>query len=57
VKRRRILDGEEVTSFVWARAGGVRNDAMISVVVGSGELSRIWEGEEGSDFGWGAAVK
>ena len=55
MKRQRILDGEEVTSFVWARSGGVRNDAVIWVTVGSEELPRSLEGEEVSDFGWGSA--
>jgi hypothetical protein len=50
VKRRRILDEEEVTSFVRARAGGVKIDAVIWVVVGSRELSRSWEGEEVTGF-------
>jgi hypothetical protein len=35
MKQQRILEGEEVTSFVRARAAGVRNDAAAWVFVGS----------------------
>jgi hypothetical protein len=53
----RILDGEEVTSFVWARSGGVRNDAVIWVTVGSEELPRSWEREEVTNVEWVGSKK
>ena len=57
MKWRRILDGEEVSSFVWARFGGVRNNVVIRVTVGSEELPRSLEGEEVADFGRGRRRK
>jgi tRNA A37 threonylcarbamoyladenosine synthetase subunit TsaC/SUA5/YrdC len=56
--RGRILEGEEVADFVWARAGNVKNYAawcvLVSllwigattwVIVGSAELPRVWRGK------------
>ena len=48
---------EEVTSFVWARVGGGRNDAVMWVTVGSEEFPRSLEGEEVSDFVWRSVGK
>jgi len=37
--RRRILEKEEVSSFVWAGAGGVRNGAVRRVFVAASGVS------------------